>query len=46
MVYEPEGWARSVPITRAGMGAWAFAALAWLGIAVARHLRVAREPSA
>jgi hypothetical protein len=45
MVYEPEGWARSVPVTRAGMGAWALAALAWLGIAAARRFRPRREPA-
>jgi uncharacterized membrane protein YfhO len=46
MVYVPEGWARSVPVTRAGMGAWALAALAWLGIAAARRFRPKRETPA
>lgn len=46
MVYVPEGWARSVPVTRAGMGAWALAALGWLGVALSRRFRVSRAPAA
>lgn len=45
MAYVPEGWARSVPVTRAGLGAWALAALAWLGIAAARRSRRRGEPA-